>query len=71
MELNLKVFEQEILEKRFNNNQRKCANALGVSPEFLNKILKRSTTAGALFLGKLKKYCDANHLNFDIFIFLQ
>jgi len=71
MELNLKNFTEKILQKIFEDNQRKCALALEISPEFLNKVLKENTNAGALFLGKLKKFCDNNNLIFDEFIFLK
>lgn len=71
MELNIEIFTENILKKIFNDNQRKCAIALEISPEFLNKVLKTKTNAGALFLGKLKKFCDNNNLKFDDFIFLK
>lgn len=71
MELNLKNFQKEILQKKFKGNQRQCAIALNISAEFLNKILKKKGKAGALFLGKLKKYCNNNNFNFDTFIILK
>lgn len=71
MELNLEEFEDKIVKKMFNNNQCKCANALGITPAFLNKILKRKSSAGAKFFGKLKKFCDSRNLKFDTFIFLR
>ena len=71
MEINLEVFIDVILKGMFKNNQRKCAESMEVSAVFLNKILKRKVNAGATFLGKLKKFCDTNKLNFDDFIFLK
>ena len=71
MELNVEKFKKIIVEKMFKNNQRQCAIALEISPVFLNKILKNKTNAGAMFLGKLKKFCNINNINFDDFIFLK
>lgn len=70
MELDIEIFKSKILKGIFKENQRKCAIALEISPEFLNKVLRRKTSAGSKFLGKLKKFCDLNNLNFDDFIFL-
>lgn len=68
MQLNLKTFTKEILDKEFHKNQRQCAIALNVTPECLNKILKKKRNAGLMFIGKLKSYCDRQQLNFDYFI---
>lgn len=68
MELNLAVFEKEILKNKFKGNQRQCALALDVSAEFLNKILRKKGKAGLLFISKLMIYCDNNEFDFDTFI---
>ena len=68
MQLNLKTFTKEILDKEFHKNQRQCAIALNVTPECLNKIIKKKNNAGLMFIGKLKSYCDRQNLNFDYFI---
>lgn len=71
MELDVMRFKKIILKGIFKDNQRKCAIALDITPEFLNKILKNKSSAGAKFFGKLKKFCDTNKMNFDDFIFLK
>ena len=68
MKLDLKAFIKEILEKEFHKNQRQCAIALNVTPECLNKIVKKKRNAGLMFIGQLKSYCDRQQLNFDNFI---
>ena len=70
MELNLMKFKREILQNKFKGNQRQCAMSLNISAEFLNKVLKKRGKAGALFLGKLKVYCDNNNFNFDTLCYI-
>lgn len=71
IEISLKKFTKEILKDLFKGNQRQCSLKLGVSPEQLNKILKRKIKSSSVFLGKLKKFCDENNLNFNDFIILK
>ena len=68
IELQLRKFTKEILNDLFKGNQRQCSLKLDVPPDLLNKILKKKVKSSLVFLGKFKKYCDENSLNFNDFI---
>lgn len=71
MELNKAKFVNDVVGKRFKNNQRQCAIEIEVSPSYINKIINKGASVGAKFLGKFKIYCKNNNMNFDDYIFLQ
>ncbi len=71
MELNKLKFVNNILGRKFKNNQRQCANEIGISPSYVNKIVNKDTLVGVKFLGKFKIYCKNNNIDFDEYIFLR
>lgn len=61
---------RKLMNDRFDGNYNKFARALDVNPAQLYRILENDSQAGALFLGKLMSYCNANSLDFEKYIFL-
>lgn len=47
---------------------RKLARLLDVQVSQLHKVLTKDSKAGPVFLGKLRKFCKDNGLNFDEFV---
>ncbi len=72
MKLNGEKFDQEIFKEEFGGKLTRCATAMGLTVQHLDKVVKSQGKegVGSLFLGKLKRYCDDSGRNFDEFIFL-
>lgn len=71
MEVNVEEIKI-ILDERFGGNQTEFAKALGVDRTHLNKILNNNgKNAGAVFCGKIIKFCNENNLNYENYIFLK
>ncbi len=60
-----------LMEERANGGYRKFARMLGLDVAHLYRVLNSNSMAGPKFLGRLKKYCDENGLNFEEYIFLD
>lgn len=61
---------KELIDKKFNGNQSKFAQAIGVERSQVSRILKNGKGAGAMFFGGLMKYCEQEGLQFKDYIFL-
>lgn len=58
----------QLLDDVADGKYRKLARMLDVQVSQLHKVLNRDSKAGPVFLGKLRKYCKENGLNFDEFV---
>ena len=70
MELNMGALNI-LLREKFNGNQAKMAEKLGISRYQLNIILKTNGThAGKKVFGAIIKFCKNNDYNYEDYIFL-
>ena len=61
---------QMLIKEQFKNNQYECASALGISREYLNKILNRVENLDSPKLcNSLIMYCKRNNLKEEDYIF--
>ncbi|ATO38723.1 UNVERIFIED_ORG: hypothetical protein BDK47_110123 [Anoxybacillus amylolyticus] len=60
-----------LMEERANGRYRKFARMLNLDVAHLYRVLNSKSMAGPKFLGRLKKYCDENGLDFEEYIFLD
>lgn len=71
MEVNIEALEQ-LLEEKFEGNQTAFAEATGLERTHVNKVFKNNGKgAGAIFCGAIIKYCNANNLDYQKYIFLS
>lgn len=60
-----------LLREKFNGNQSKMAETLGISRYQLNMIFKNNgKNAGKKIMGAIMKYCEENNYNYKDYIFL-
>lgn len=63
---------QMLIKNEFKNNQYECANTLGISREYLNKILnKEERLDSPKVCNSLIMYCKKNNLKEEDYIFLE
>ena len=71
--MKIKIEKLQLLIKEvFKNNQQECASKLGVSREYLNKILNTEENLDSPKLcNALIMYCKKNNLKEEDYIFLE
>lgn len=70
MEINIEELKK-LLNERFNGNQTFFAETMGLERTHVNKVFKNNGKgAGAIFCGAIMKYCNANNLDYQEYIFL-
>ncbi len=71
MEINIEELE-ELLDEKFDGNQTLFAETMGLERTHVNKVFKNNGKgAGAIFCGAIIKYCNANNLDYQKYIFLN
>jgi hypothetical protein len=58
----------KLLDDVAEGKYRKLARLMDVQVSQLHKVLNKDSKAGPVFLGKLRKFCKDNGLNFDEFV---
>lgn len=63
---NRKNFVEDILNTRFDGNEKACAHALGVNTRYLkNLIYHTDKNIGLKTMNKIRLYCLRNNLNHE------
>lgn len=71
MKINIEKL-QILIKEQFKNNQFECASELGISREYLNKILNKMEKSDSPKLcNSLIMYCRKNNLREEDYIFLN
>lgn len=62
---------QKLIEDRFKNNKTKFAKTVGISREYVSKMLnEKECNDSAKFCNAIILFCEANNLNYKDYIFL-
>ena len=71
MKINIKKIE-ELIQKDFNNNKTKFAETVGISREYISKLLnEKEENDSAKICNAIILYCENNGLNYKDYIFLE
>lgn len=71
MKINIRKLE-ELIQEKFNGNKTKFAENIGISREYVSKILNdKSENNSAKFCNALILYCENNKLDYKDYIFLK
>jgi hypothetical protein len=69
---NRRAFIQDIFEKEFNTNVRKCAMAMDMAPNYLRDLIYTPTRgAGNKTLSHIFRYCKKTGKNPELYIFIK
>ena len=62
---------QKLIEEKFNNNKTKFAENIGVSREYVSKVLNdKENYDSAKLCNAIILFCESNNLNYKDYIFL-
>lgn len=71
MEVNIEKIK-ELIKNNFNNNKTKFAEAIGISREYVSKLLNgKKDNESAKICNAIILYCETNKLNYKDYIFLE
>lgn len=71
MKINISKIE-ELITNRFNNNKTKFAETVGISREYVSKLLnEKKDSDSAKICNAIIGYCETNGLDYKDYIFLE
>lgn len=71
MEVNVDKLE-ELIKVMFNNNKTKFAESIGISREYISKLLNgKKDSDSAKICNAIILFCESNSLDYKKYIFLQ
>ena len=71
MEVNVENLKK-LIEEKFQNNKTKFAETLGISREYISKLLNgKEDRNSAKICNAIILYCESNNLDYKKYIFLQ
>lgn len=70
MEVNIQKVE-ELIKEKFNNNKTKFAETIGISREYVSKLLNdKNDKDSAKICNAIILFCESNNLDYKDYIFL-
>ena len=71
MKINIRNIET-LIQDKFNNNKTKFAETVGISREYISKLLnEKDGIDSAKICNAIILYCENNNLNYKDYIFLD
>ena len=71
MEVNIENLKK-LIEKNFENNKTKFAETIGISREYISKLLNgKEDKTSAKICNAIILYCESNNLNYREYIFFK
>lgn len=62
---------QKLIEEKFDNNKTKFEETIGISREYVSKVLnKKEDNDSAKLCNAIILFCESNNLNYKDYIFL-
>lgn len=62
---------QKLIEEKFDNNKTKFAETIGISREYISKVLnEKENNDSAKLCNAIILFCESNNLNYKDYIFL-
>lgn len=63
---------QKLIEEKFDNNKTKFAETIGISREYISKILnEKENNDSSKLCNAIILFCESNNLNYKDYIFLS
>lgn len=63
---------QKLIEEKFDNNKTKFAETIGISREYISKVVnEKENNDSAKLCNAIILFCESNNLNYKDYIFLN
>lgn len=63
---------QKLIEEKFDNNKTKFAETIGISREYISKVVnEKENNDSAKLCNAIILFCESNDLNYKDYIFLN